>query len=258
MSGERHLRVGSSHAVQAIRRRSPDRRHEPMFPPLLQEWDWSDSNICSSVGAWPRSSCSRSRGARSTRRSSAGSSASRSEAHSVINKVRGASLPFDWTINPYRGCVHACVYCFARPTHTYLDMDAGRDFETKVVVKVNAPEVLRRELAAKRWKGEHIAMGTNTDPYQRIEGPLSLDARDHRGAHRSPQSVLDPHEGHVDHARPRPATARRPSTRRCRRRSRSARSTRTSGARPSRARRARERGSRRCARWSKPASRPAC
>ena len=83
------------------------------------------------------------------------------EAKSVINKVPAASrVPFDYTINLYRGCTHACVYCFARPTHTYLDMDAGRDFETKIVVKVNAPEVLRRELAAKRWKGDHIAMGT--------------------------------------------------------------------------------------------------
>jgi DNA repair photolyase len=64
--------------------------------------------------------------------------------------------------------------CFARPTHTYLDMNAGRDFETKIIVKVNAPEVLRRELSAKRWKGEHIAMGTNTDPYQRAEGRYKL------------------------------------------------------------------------------------
>ena len=64
--------------------------------------------------------------------------------------------------------------CFARPTHTYLDMNAGSDFETKIVVKVNAPEVLRRQLAAKRWKGEGIAMGTNTDPYQRAEGRYRL------------------------------------------------------------------------------------
>jgi DNA repair photolyase len=66
------------------------------------------------------------------------------------------------------------VYCFARPTHTFLEMNAGRDFERKIVVKVNAPNVLRRELAAKRWKGEHIAMGTNTDPYQRAEGRYRL------------------------------------------------------------------------------------
>jgi len=99
------------------------------------------------------------------------------EAKSVINRVPGGALPFDWTINPYRGCTHACTYCFARPTHTFLDMDAGRDFETKIVVKVNAPEVLRRELAARRWKGEHIAMGTGTDPYQRVEGRYRLMRR---------------------------------------------------------------------------------
>jgi DNA repair photolyase len=97
------------------------------------------------------------------------------EAKSVINKVPAASrVPFDYTINPYRGCSHSCVYCFARPTHTFLDMNAGRDFETKIVVKVNAPEVLRRELAKKSWKGHHIAMGTNTDPYQRAEGRYRL------------------------------------------------------------------------------------
>ena len=99
------------------------------------------------------------------------------ECKSIINHVPGSSLPFSWTINPYRGCTHACVYCFARPTHTFLDMDAGRDFESKVVVKVNAPDVLRRQLGAKRWKGEHIAMGTNTDPYQRAEGRYRLMPR---------------------------------------------------------------------------------
>jgi DNA repair photolyase len=114
------------------------------------------------------------------------------EAKSIINRVPGGALPFDWTINPYRGCSHACVYCFARPTHTYLDMNAGRDFENKIVVKVNASEVLRRELAARRWKGEHIAMGTGTDPYQRAEGRYRLM----RGIiealidHRNPFSIL--------------------------------------------------------------------
>jgi DNA repair photolyase len=114
------------------------------------------------------------------------------EAKSIINRVPGGALPFDWTINPYRGCSHACVYCFARPTHTYLDMDAGLDFETKIVVKVNAPDVLRRELAAKRWKGEHIAMGTGTDPYQRAEGRYRL-MRGIMAAlidHRNPFSIL--------------------------------------------------------------------
>jgi DNA repair photolyase len=114
------------------------------------------------------------------------------EAKSVINKVPGGGLPFDYTINPYRGCTHACTYCFARPTHTFLDMGAGADFETKIVVKVNAPEVLRRELAAKRWKGEHIAMGTNTDPYQRLEGRYRLMRRIVEALidYRNPFSVL--------------------------------------------------------------------
>jgi DNA repair photolyase len=96
------------------------------------------------------------------------------EAKSIINHVPGSYLPFNYTINPYRGCSHACVYCFARVTHTYMDMNAGRDFESKIVVKINAPELLRRELASRKWKGEHIAMGTATDPYQRAEGRYKL------------------------------------------------------------------------------------
>ncbi|MFZ0043761.1 MAG: radical SAM protein [Solirubrobacteraceae bacterium] len=96
-------------------------------------------------------------------------------AKSIINRVPEASqMPFRWTINPYRGCSHACTYCFARPTHTYLDFDAGRDFEREIVVKVNAPERLRAELARPSWKGEHIALGTNTDPYQWVEGRYKL------------------------------------------------------------------------------------
>jgi DNA repair photolyase len=96
-------------------------------------------------------------------------------ARSVLNRVPEASrMPFRWTVNPYRGCGHACVYCFARPTHTYLGFDAGRDFEREIVVKVNAPEVLRAELARRSWKGEHVALGTNTDPYQWVEGRYRL------------------------------------------------------------------------------------
>ncbi len=96
-------------------------------------------------------------------------------ARSLLNRVPDRSqMPFRWTINPYRGCSHACVYCFARPTHTYLGFDAGRDFEREIVVKVNAPEVLRVELARRSWKHEHIALGTNTDPYQWVEGRYRL------------------------------------------------------------------------------------
>ncbi len=114
------------------------------------------------------------------------------EAKRVINAVKGDLLPFRWTVNPYRGCTHACTYCFARVTHTYLGMDAGRDFETKIVVKVNAPEVLRRELASRRWRGEGIAMGTGTDPYQRAEGRYRLMRGILRALvdHRNPFSIL--------------------------------------------------------------------
>jgi DNA repair photolyase len=96
-------------------------------------------------------------------------------AKSIINKVPAASrMPFQFTINPYRGCGHACVYCFARNTHTYLDLNAGLDFNSKIIVKVNAAELTRKELARPRWPGEHIAMGTNVDCYQRAEGRYRL------------------------------------------------------------------------------------
>jgi DNA repair photolyase len=91
-------------------------------------------------------------------------------AKSALNRVPEVSqVPFRWTINPYRGCTHACTFCFARPTHEYLDMNTRDDFDRKIVVKVNLPEVLRRELNRPSWKGEHVALGTNTDPYQWVE-----------------------------------------------------------------------------------------
>jgi DNA repair photolyase len=96
-------------------------------------------------------------------------------AKSILNRVPAASrMPFKWTINGFRGCTHACQFCFARPTHKYLDFDAGRDFEREIVVKVNAPELLRAELARPSWKREHVALGTNTDPYQWAEGRYKL------------------------------------------------------------------------------------
>ncbi|MFD7163877.1 Rv2578c family radical SAM protein [Streptomyces violascens] len=114
-------------------------------------------------------------------------------ARSIVNRVPGASrMPFEWTVNPYRGCSHACVYCFARKTHSYLDLDTGLGFDSQIVVKVNAPELLRAHLASRRWQGAHIAMGTNVDCYQRAEGryrlmPGILEAlRDHA----NPFSIL--------------------------------------------------------------------
>lgn len=95
-------------------------------------------------------------------------------AKSALNKVPGDYLPFNYTVNAFRGCSHACVFCFARNTHTYLDLNAGRDFEREIVVKVNVPELLRAELSRPSWKRELVAFGTNTDPYQWAEGRYEL------------------------------------------------------------------------------------
>jgi DNA repair photolyase len=96
-------------------------------------------------------------------------------ARSALNAVPAGSLmPFRWTVNPYRGCEHACRYCYARSTHTWLEMNAGEDFDREIVVKVNLVEVLTRELARPSWRREQVALGTNTDPYQRAEGRYRL------------------------------------------------------------------------------------
>ena len=83
-------------------------------------------------------------------------------------------MPFQYTVNGYRGCSHACRYCFARPTHEYLDLDCGNDFDTQIIVKTNVADVLRRELHRRSWCRETVALGTNTDPYQRAEGRYAL------------------------------------------------------------------------------------
>lgn len=90
------------------------------------------------------------------------------QARSVLNRVK-AMMPLSWTINPYRGCRHACVYCFARPTHNYFDLNAGVDFHTRIFIKINAPQVLRAELSRPGWKRESICLGSATDPYQPVE-----------------------------------------------------------------------------------------
>jgi len=96
-------------------------------------------------------------------------------AKSALNNVgKSRSMPYMWTINPYRGCSHACVYCFARSTHEYLELDTGRGFDTQVIVKVNVAEVLRAELARPSWKRDRVVLGSNTDPYQRAEGRYQL------------------------------------------------------------------------------------
>ena len=88
---------------------------------------------------------------------------------SIINWVASPDIPFDRSINPYRGCEHGCTYCFARPTHTYLGYSAGLDFESKILIKPNAAELLRKELGKPGYQCAPMALGTNTDPYQPVE-----------------------------------------------------------------------------------------
>jgi DNA repair photolyase len=97
------------------------------------------------------------------------------QCRSALNAVKG--MPFAWTLNPYRGCTHACHYCFARRYHTQLELGSGDDFSSLIFVKVNFPEVLRRELDRPTWTRELVALGTATDPYQPIEGHYKLTRR---------------------------------------------------------------------------------
>lgn len=96
-------------------------------------------------------------------------------AKSVLNRVAG--MPFPWSINPYRGCYHQCVFCYARRTHTFLDDDGVNRWGSRIYVKTNAPAVLRTELAKRSWTHEHVAVGTVTDPYQPLEGRYRLTRR---------------------------------------------------------------------------------
>jgi DNA repair photolyase len=91
---------------------------------------------------------------------------------SVINRVDG--MPFAWSINPYRGCRHACVYCYARPTHEYLGLNGAEEFQEIIFAKVNAPQVVRHELSRRSWRRESVALGTATDPYQPAESRYRL------------------------------------------------------------------------------------
>jgi DNA repair photolyase len=91
---------------------------------------------------------------------------------SAIHRVQG--MPFRWSLNPYKGCVHGCQYCYARRYHSFLDLNAGADFSGVVFVKANLPAVLRRELSRPSWGREEVAVGTATDPYQPIEGRYRL------------------------------------------------------------------------------------
>ena len=120
------------------------------------------------------------------------------QAKSVVNRVPEASrMPFRWTINPYRGCQHACLYCFARNSHTYLDLDAGADFDTKVVVKVNAPELVRKKMTSPSLGGRAHRDGHERGLLPARGGPLRADARHHQRAQGRRQPLL-PDQGHAD------------------------------------------------------------
>ncbi|MEM7229377.1 MAG: PA0069 family radical SAM protein [Planctomycetota bacterium] len=92
----------------------------------------------------------------------------------IINRVDSPDMPFNWTINPYRGCEHGCAYCYARPSHEHLGFSCGLDFETRIVARRDAPDLLRHELARPRWTGEPIVLSGVTDAYQPLERRLRI------------------------------------------------------------------------------------
>ncbi len=98
-------------------------------------------------------------------------------AKTILTRNTSPDLPFGVSLNPYRGCEHGCIYCFARPTHSYLGLSPGLDFESRIFAKVNAPELLRQELAHPSYQPEPIALGINTDAYQPCERDLRLTRR---------------------------------------------------------------------------------
>src|SRR4029077_1991328 len=101
----------------------------------------------------------------------------RDTSRSVIAYNDSPDVGFDASVNPYRGCEHGCAYCYARPFHEYLGFSAGLDFESKIMVKENAPELLRRELSSPKWKPQELAMSGVTDCYQPIERKLQITRR---------------------------------------------------------------------------------
>jgi DNA repair photolyase len=101
----------------------------------------------------------------------------RDYSRSIIARNDSPDISFDASINPYRGCSHGCVYCYARPTHEYLGLSAGLDFETKILVKQDAPELLRKELSYPRWEPKVLSMSALTDPYQPVEKKLRITRR---------------------------------------------------------------------------------
>ncbi len=110
-------------------------------------------------------------------RLSAATTLYRDATRTIISRNDSEDIPFECSINPYRGCEHGCIYCYARPYHEYLGLSAGLDFETKIFVKENAPELLRAELAARSWRPQPVVLSGVTDPYQPVERKLEITRR---------------------------------------------------------------------------------
>ncbi len=96
------------------------------------------------------------------------------ETRDILSHNESPDLPFRWSLNPYRGCFHACAYCYARPSHQYWGLGAGTDFDSKIIVKHEAPALLRRAFLKPSWQGELLVFSGNTDCYQPLEASLGL------------------------------------------------------------------------------------
>lgn len=116
---------------------------------------------------------------------------------SIIAHNDSPDVGFEYSINPYRGCEHGCIYCYARPTHEYLGFSAGLDFETKIMVKENAPQLLRQEMMSRQWEAKVISIGGVTDPYQPVERKLRLTRRclEVLAEFRNPATVITKNHG---------------------------------------------------------------
>ncbi len=113
-------------------------------------------------------------------------------AKSILSENSSPDIGFRFSINPYRGCYHACSYCYARPTHAYLGLGSGTDFDRKIVVKVNAPELLEEAFEKRSWQGDHIALSGNTDCYQPLEAKYQITRRllEICARYRNPASII--------------------------------------------------------------------
>ncbi len=110
----------------------------------------------------------------------------------IITRNDSPDVPFDFSVNPYRGCEHGCIYCYARPYHEYLGLSAGLDFETRIFAKLQAPELLRRELSRRSWRPTPLGLSGVTDPYQPVERSLRITRRclEVLAAHRHPVGII--------------------------------------------------------------------